>query len=111
LYVGGLPWSTTSEELRKLFIEYGTVESADVMTERESGRSKGFGFVQMATPAEAQEAISHLNGTDFGGRRLTVTVARPKEDRPPRRDGDRGGYRNRGEYGSRDGGERGGYSR
>jgi len=86
LFVGGLPYSTTSEEIRGLFAEAGTVVTADVITDRESGRSKGFAFVQMETPEEAQAAIARFNETELGGRRLVVNIARPKEDRPAPRD-------------------------
>jgi RNA recognition motif-containing protein len=79
LYVGGLPWSTTQDDLRDAFAKAGTVESATIITDRMSGRSKGFGFVEMATDDEAQAAITMWNGQDFGGRKLLVSEARPKE--------------------------------
>lgn len=79
LYVGGLPWTTTQDDLRDAFAKAGTVESATIITDRMSGRSKGFGFVEMATEAEAQAAIEMWNGQDFGGRKLLVSEARPKE--------------------------------
>lgn len=82
LFVAGLPFSTTSDELKNLFAAYGTVVAANVITDRESGRSKGFGFVEMETDEEAQSAIAKLEGSEFGGRKLIVSVARPKEDRP-----------------------------
>jgi RNA recognition motif-containing protein len=82
LYVGGLPYATTEEALRELFSEAGTVESANIITDKMSGRSKGFGFVEMSTEEEAQNAISKFNGVDFEGRRISVMEARPKEDRP-----------------------------
>jgi cold-inducible RNA-binding protein len=92
LYVGGLPYSTTEEGLRDLFSQAGTVESASVITDRASGRSKGFGFVEMSTEEEAQKAIETLNGKDFEGRNITVNEARPQEARPPRSGGfSRGG--------------------
>ena len=75
LYVGGLSFSTTSESLREYFTQCGTVESATVITDRLSGQSRGFGFVEMSTAAEAQEAITKLNDQSFEGRRLTVSVA------------------------------------
>src|SRR5262249_9592739 len=75
LYVGGLSYSTTSESLREYFGQCGTVESATVITDRFSGQSRGFGFVEMSTAAEAQEAISKLNDQNFEGRKLTVSVA------------------------------------
>jgi RNA recognition motif-containing protein len=94
LFVGNLPYSTTGAQLRDWFAQAGTVETADVIMERESGRSKGFGFVTMSSDEEAQTAISMFNGKEQDGRALVVNVARPKEDRPPRRDF--GGYRNNG---------------
>lgn len=99
LYVGNLSFRTTSEELRDLFSQAGTVESASVVEDRETGRSRGFGFVEMATPEEATTAIEQLNGKDVGGRNLTVNEARPKTDR--------GGGGGRGGYGG-GGGNRGG---
>lgn len=81
LYVGGLPYSTTEEELRKHFEAAGSVESASVITDKMSGRSKGFGFVEMATPEEAQKAIELLNEKDMGGRKIVVNVARPMKPR------------------------------
>jgi cold-inducible RNA-binding protein len=91
LYVGGLPYKTTDEELRDAFAQAGTVTSATIIMDRATGRSKGFGFVEMATDAEAQAAIDMWNGKDFGGRNLTVNEARPLEARPPRRDFNRDG--------------------
>ena len=91
IYVGNLSYQTTSEELRTVFAAHGNVASAEVLKDRETGRSKGFGFVEMGTDAEAQAAIAGLNGKDFGGRALTVNEARPKEDRP-RGGGGGGGY-------------------
>jgi RNA recognition motif-containing protein len=76
LYVGGLSYSTTSESLREYFAQCGTVESATVVTDRFSGQSRGFGFVEMSTPAEAQEAIAKLNDQMFEGRKLLVSVAK-----------------------------------
>jgi RNA recognition motif-containing protein len=76
LYVGGLSYSTTSESLREYFAQCGTVESATVVTDRFSGQSRGFGFVEMSTPAEAQEAIAKLNDQPFEGRKLLVSVAK-----------------------------------
>ena len=78
LYVGNLPFSTTTGELEALFTEYGEVTSAHVITDRETGRSRGFGFVEMDSSEAAESAISALNGEDFGGRQLTVNVARPR---------------------------------
>ena len=82
LYVGGLSYDTTEEALKDLFSQAGTVESASIITDRASGRSKGFGFVEMATDEEAQKAIETLNGKEFEGRTITVNEARPQEDRP-----------------------------
>ena len=78
LYVGGLPYSATKERLEELFSEHGNVESATVITDRDTGRSRGFGFVEMESGGEAQKAISALNGTDLDGRTLTVDEAKPR---------------------------------
>src|SRR5262245_51032087 len=94
LYVGGLPYSTTDEELKGAFAECGSVESANIIMDRMTGRSKGFGFVQMSNDAEADAAIAKWNGNEFGGRKLTVNEARPLEARPPRRNGGFGGGNN-----------------
>ena len=100
LYVGNLGYSVTSEELQELFEQHGAVISAQVLNDRETGRSRGFGFVEMDNDAEAQKAIDELNGQPFRGRPLTVNEARPREDRG----GGGGGY-----GGGRGGGGRGGY--
>lgn len=92
LYVGGLSYDTTDDGLRAAFAQAGTVESAAVITDRMSGRSKGFGFVEMGSEEEAQKAIETLNGTELDGRSITVNEARPQESRP-RQDGFRGGGR------------------
>ncbi len=81
LFVGSLPWSVNDEQLAQIFAEAGTVESARVITERDSGRSKGFGFVEMATEEEAKKAIEMLNGKEIDGRAITVNEARPREER------------------------------
>ena len=81
LYVGGLPYSTTQDELKNTFAQAGAVESATIITDKISGRSKGFGFVEMSNDEEAQKAIELWNGKDFGGRKLTVNEARPMEAR------------------------------
>jgi len=81
LYVGGLAYSVTEEELKKLFSEHGTVASVAVIKDRDSGQSKGFGFVEMSTDEEAQAAIKELNGKDVSGRTINVNEARPQEDR------------------------------
>ena len=81
LYVGGLPYATTEDELEDLFSEHGTVESARVITDRMTGRSKGFGFVEMSSQEEAEAAIEKLNNSHLEGRTLTVNVAKPREKR------------------------------
>lgn len=91
LYVGGLPYATTEDELRNAFAEAGSVESAVIIMDKMTGRSKGFGFVEMASDGEAQAAIDMWNGKDFGGRKLTVNEARPMEERPRRSFGNGGG--------------------
>ena len=115
LYVGNLSFRTTSEELRDAFAAAGTVESASVIEDRDTGRSRGFAFVEMATPEEAAAAIEQFNGKDFGGRNLTVNEAKPRADRGGG-GGGRGGYGGgggRGGYGGGGdrGGDRGGYER
>jgi RNA recognition motif-containing protein len=105
LYVGNLSFRTTSEELRDAFSACGTVESASVIEDRDTGRSRGFAFVEMATPEEAAAAIEQFNGKDFGGRNLTVNEAKPRTDRGG--GGGRGGYGG----GGRGGGYRGGRDR
>ncbi len=112
LYVGNLSFRTTSEELRDAFAAVGTVESASVIEDRDTGRSRGFAFVEMATPEEAAAAIEQFNGKDFGGRNLTVNEAKPREDRGGRGGGygggRGGGYGGGGGRGG-GGGDRGGY--
>jgi RNA recognition motif-containing protein len=81
LYVGSLPYSTTEQQLSELFAQHGTVQSAKVITDRYTGQSRGFGFVEMATSEEAQKAIAALNGSNLGGRTLVVNEARPQEKR------------------------------
>ena len=105
IYVGGLPFKTTEEEMNALFATYGQVTSAKLITDRESGQSRGFGFVEMANDAEAMTAMEKLNGSDFGGRKLTINEARPMEARTGGgggRGGDRGGRG--GDRGGRGGG-------
>jgi len=80
LFVGSIAWSTTEEGLKNHFSQAGTVESANIITDRDTGRSKGFGFVEMATPEEAKAAIDMLNGKELDGRELVVNEARPKEE-------------------------------
>ena len=82
LYVGNLPYTTVDADLQTLFAQAGTVKSAQVIRDRASGRSKGFGFVEMASSEDAQSAITMFHGKDFSGRPLTVNLARPREDRP-----------------------------
>ena len=93
LYVGNLPYSFRDGDLEQTFSAFGAVQSAKVMMERDTGRSKGFGFVEMGSDAEAQAAIAGLNGKDMGGRALVVNEARPMEPRPPRTGGFGGGRR------------------
>ena len=91
LYVGNLPYSFRDGDLEQTFGPFGAVQSATVMMERDTGRSKGFGFVEMGSAAEAQAAISGVHGQQFGGRDLVVNIARPMEPRPPRTGGYGGG--------------------
>lgn len=101
LYVGNLPHSTTEAELRNVFEPHGAVEKVTLVTDRETGRSRGFGFVEMTNATEATNAIAALNGTDLGGRPLTINEARPKADRPKtgqRFGGGGGGGRGRDDY-------------
>jgi cold-inducible RNA-binding protein len=93
LFVGGLPYSTTEEELTELFSRLGTVSSVTIVTDRYTGRSRGFGFVEMPNPEEAQIAVRRLNGQQLGGRSITVNEARPREERGPRERGGAGGFR------------------
>lgn len=95
LYVGGLPYATTEQELREAFAQAGAVENASIIMDRMSGRSKGFGFVEMTSDEDAQKAIDTWNGKDFGGRTLTVNEARPMEQRRDFRGGGggNGGFR------------------
>jgi RNA recognition motif-containing protein len=86
IYIGNLPFSATDQEVRDLFSEYGTVESVHLVTDRDTGRPRGFGFVEMETDEGAAEAIGALNGRDMEGRNLNVAEARPREPRPPRQD-------------------------
>ena len=118
LYVGNLPYTVRDEDLQQSFGQFGTVTSAKVMMERDTGRSKGFGFVEMGNDAEAQAAIAGMSGQSLGGRSITVNEARPMEARPPRSGGfggggggggyGGGGDRSGGGYGG-GGGGRGGY--
>jgi cold-inducible RNA-binding protein len=81
IFVGSLPWATTSEDLQSLFAKYGSVLRADVLKDKMTGRSRGFGFVEMENDAEAEKAIQELNNSDMDGRKLVVNEARPREDR------------------------------
>lgn len=99
LYVGNLPYSTTADDLKTMFADYGNIQSATIITDRDSGRSKGFGFVELDDDAKAQEAITALDKSAMGDRTIFVSVARPREERP------QGG----GGYGG--GGGRGGFDR
>src|SRR4051812_48170928 len=110
LYVGNLSYDTTSSDLEQLFGQHGSVQSAEVISDRATGRSKGFGFVQMGSDDDAQAAIAALNGVEHDGRNLTVNEAKPREDRP-RGGGGGGGYGGGGGgggYGGGGGGRSGG---
>lgn len=91
LYVGGISYGSNEDALRNHFAQAGTVESAMIIMDRMTGRSKGFGFVEMSTDEEAANAIAMLNGKELDGRQLSISEARPMTERPPRRDNDRGG--------------------
>jgi RNA recognition motif-containing protein len=106
LYVGNLSFQTSDDDLRDLFSQAGTVETANVVQDRDTGRSRGFGFVEMANKEEGEAAIAQFNGKEFNGRNLTVNEARPREDRGGRGGGGGGG---RGGFGGGGGGGRGGY--
>ena len=101
LYVGNLSYNVNSSDLEQLFAQHGTVQSAEIIQDRDTGRSKGFGFVQMGSDGEAQAAIAALNGQEHDGRALTVNEAKPREDR--------GGGGGRGGFGGGGGGGRGGF--
>ena len=104
LFVGGLPYSITSSQLEEMFSKFGTVVSATVITDRDTGQSKGFGFVEMEKDKEADEAIEKLNDTELEGRNIAVNVAKPREERP--RFDNRGGGPRRNNRGPRRGGRR-----
>ena len=113
LYVGNLSFQTSSQDLQELFAKAGTVETANVVEDRDTGRSRGFGFVEMATKEEGEAAIQQFNGKEFNGRNLNVNEARPREDRGGRGGGGgggRGGYGGGGGRGGGGGGGRGGNS-
>jgi RNA recognition motif-containing protein len=107
LYVGNLPFTTTEQDLSQLFGQYGTVTKAQVIMDRETGRSRGFGFVEMSSGAD--EAVNALNNAEYQGRRLTVNEAKPREERPRGGGYGGGGGGGRGGYGGGGGGGRGGY--
>ncbi len=92
IYVGNLPYDTTEDQLQDLFGQFGEVQQTSIITDRATGRSRGFGFVEMSDDEDAQQAIDELNGKDFNGRSLTVNQAKPKTSRP-RRNGGSGGRR------------------
>ena len=93
LFVGGLPWATTNDDLKDLFSQAGTVASATIITDKMTGRSRGFGFVEFENDADADNALSMFNGKEYNGRNLVVNEAKPMTDRPPRQGGgSRGGY-------------------
>jgi RNA recognition motif-containing protein len=108
LYVGNLPYTVRDEDLQQSFSEFGSVSSAKVMMERDTGRSKGFGFVEMGNDAQAQAAINGMNGQSLGGRSITVNEARPMEARPPRTGGYGGDRSGGGGGGGGYGGDRSG---
>ena len=108
IYVGGLPYSATESDLENLFSAQGAVKDVTVITDRYTGQAKGFGFVEMEDDAEAEKAINSLNGTQFGGRTLTVNEAKPREDRPRTGGGGGGGYGGGSGYGGSRGGGGGG---
>lgn len=87
IYVGNLPYGIDRDELRGYFETYGEVSASRIVTDRDSGRSKGFGFIEMPNDAQANKAIEALNGQEIGGRKAVVNEARPREERPPRREG------------------------
>jgi RNA recognition motif-containing protein len=93
LYVGNLPFNATDESLQQIFAQAGNVQSAKIITDRDTGRSKGFGFVEMSSDAEAADAIQRFNGADYGGRAMTVAEARPMAPREDRGFGGGGGHR------------------
>ncbi|HEX8524622.1 MAG TPA: RNA-binding protein [Tepidisphaeraceae bacterium] len=108
LYVGNLSYNTNGSDLEQLFSQHGTVQSAEIIADRDTGRSKGFGFVQMGSDEEAQAAIAALNGQEHDGRNLTVNEAKPREDRPRGGGGGGGGRGGYGGGGGGGGGRRGG---
>ncbi len=108
IYVGNMPFSVNESQLTEMFSNHGTVDSVSVVMDRETGRAKGFAFVEMGNQAEANAAIAALNGTDCGGRTIVVNEAKPREDRPARSGGFGGGGNRGGSRGGFGGGNRGG---
>ena len=106
LYVGGLSYSTTEDSLREAFSQVGAVESAAIIMDKMTGRSRGFGFVEMTNDEDAEKAVEMWNGKELDGRKLTVNEARPMGDRPPRRTGGGGGFNRGGNGGGGFGGGR-----
>jgi cold-inducible RNA-binding protein len=102
LYIGGLPYSTTQDQLQEAFGKAGSVVSTSIIMDKMTGRSRGFGFVEMSSDSEAQAAIEMWNGKDFDGRKLTVNEAKPLEARPPRREGGGSRFGGGGNGGGRD---------
>ncbi len=98
LYIGGIPYKSTEDDLKTAFGEAGSVVSVSIISDRMTGRSRGFGFVEMSSEAEAQAAIDRWDGKDLDGRTLSVSFARPQGDRPPRREGGFGGDNSNGAY-------------
>jgi RNA recognition motif-containing protein len=116
LYVGNLSFDTSNQDLNELFGAHGTVESSNIIEDRETGRSRGFGFVEMSSKSEGEEAIAQLNGKEVNGRELKVNEAKPQASRGGGGGGGRGGYGGgggggRGGYGSGGGGNRGGFGK
>lgn len=103
LYIGNIPFATTAQELEALFAQAGAVNVVEVVFDKFTGRSRGFAFVTMGTAADAQKAVDQLNGHDMGGRAMTVSIARPREERAPREGGFGGGGERRGFGGGRGG--------
>ncbi len=108
LYVGNLSFNTSTQDLEQVFGEIGTVESTNIIEDRDTGRSRGFGFVEMSSKEEAENAIEQLNGKEIDGRELTVNEAKPRENRAGGGGGNRGGRGGGGGYGGGGGGNRGG---
>lgn len=110
MFVAGLPFSTTSEELKSLFEQVGVVSTTNIIMDRETNRSRGFGFVEMETSDAAQAAIAKFNESDYGGRKIIVNIAKPQEKREFSRNDNHGGFGNKKPFGRREGG-RGNFGR